>query len=169
MLPFEKCVPVMRDGDGDGVICEGGKPLIRTAAFTFVAASLVVLALPAEAQWNVERRSGNTIAEATGIDGQIEVGISCQGNNQVVVLTLPGATFHNGDVEVQWDNGSTEQYALQDQNTTLSGSSESPQVRTLIGKLRQRNVARLRVTKAQNQQVTDLRRTASATRDASTR
>ena len=128
---------------------------MRTPALTLAAASLVVLALPAEAQWNVERRSGNAIAVATGIDGQIEVGVSCQGNNQVVVLTLPGATFRNGDVEVQWDNGSTEQYALQDQNATLSGSSESPQVRTLIAKLRQRNTARLRVTKAQNEQVTD--------------
>ena len=129
--------------------------MIRTPALTLAAASLVVLALPAEAQWNVERRSGNAIAVATGIDGQIEVGVSCQGNNQVVVLTLPGATFRNGDVEVQWDDGSTEQYALQDQNATLSGSSESPQVRTLIAKLRQRNTARLRVTKAQNEQVTD--------------
>ena len=88
---------------------------MRTPALTLAAASLVVLALPAEAQWNVERRSGNAIAVATGIDGQIEVGVSCQGNNQVVVLTLPGATFRNGDVEVQWDNGSTEQYALQNQ------------------------------------------------------
>ena len=124
------------------------------SALALAAASLVVLALPAEAQWNVERRSGNAIAVATGLDGQIEVGISCQGNDQVIELTLPGATFRNGDVEVQWDDGSTEQYALQDQSATLSGSSESTQVRTLIAKLRQRNTARLRVA-AQNDQVTD--------------
>ena len=82
------------------------------SALALAAASLVVLALPAEAQWNVERRSGNAIAVATGLDGQIEVGISCQGNDQVIELTLPGATFRNGDVEVQWDDGSTEQYGL---------------------------------------------------------
>ena len=58
---------------------------MRTPALTLAAASLVVLALPAEAQWNVERRSGNAIAVATGVDGQIEVGVSCQGNNQVLV------------------------------------------------------------------------------------
>ena len=127
---------------------------MRTSALALAAASLVVLALPAEAQWSVERRSGNAIAVATGIDGQIEVGVSCQENNQVLALTLPGATFRNGNVEVQWDDGSTEQYALQDQSATLFGSSESTQVRTLIAKLRQRSTARLRVT-VQNEQVTD--------------
>ena len=129
---------------------------MRTLALSLAAASLVALALPAEAQWNVERNSGNVVAIATGIDGQIEMGVSCQGNHQIVALTLPGsATFRNGDVEVQWDDGSTEQYALQDQSDTLSGSSASPPVRALIAKLRQRNTARLRVTKAQNEQVTD--------------
>ena len=120
------------------------------------AASLLALTLPAEAQWNVERRSGNVVAMAAGIDGQIHVGVSCQGSNHVVAVTLPGsATFHSGDMEVQWDDGSTEQYALQDQNDTLSGSSTSPRVRALIEKLRRRNTARLRVTKGQNERVTD--------------
>ena len=129
---------------------------MRASVLALAAASLVALALPADAQWNVERNSGNVVARATGIDGQIVVGVGCQGNNQVVALTLSGsATFRNGDVEVQWDDGSTERYALQDQNDTLSGSSASPRVRALIAKLRQRNTARLRVTKAQNEQVTD--------------
>ena len=120
------------------------------------AASLVALALPAEAQWNVERRSGNLVAMAAGSDGQINVGVSCQGSNHVVALTLPGgATFHSGDVEVQWDDGSTEQYALQDQNDTLSGSSASPRVRALIEKLSRRSTAWLLVTKEQNERVTD--------------
>ena len=120
------------------------------------AASLVALALPAEAQWNVERRSGNLVAMAAGIDGQINIGVSCQGSNRVVALTLPGSdTFHSGDVEVQWGDGSTEQYALQDQNDTLSGSSASPRVRALIEKLSRSNTARLLVTKEQNEQVTD--------------
>ena len=129
--------------------------MIRTRVL-LAAATLFALALPAEAQWNVERRSGNVIAMAAGIDGQIYVGVSCQGSNQVVALTLPGsATFHNGDVEVQWDDGSTEQYALQDRNDTLSGSSASPPVKALIEKLQQRSTARLRVTKEQDEQVTD--------------
>ena len=93
---------------------------------------------------------------SAGIDGQIHVGVSCQGSNQVVALTLPGsATFHNGDVEVQWDDGSTEQYALEDLNDTLSGSSASPPVKSLIEKLQQRSTVRLRVTKEQDEQVTD--------------
>ena len=120
------------------------------------AASLVALALPAEAQWNVERRSENVIAMAAGIDGQIHIGVSCQGSNQVVALTLLGsAPFQNGDVEVQWDDGSTEQYALQDRNNTLSGSSALPPVRALLEKLRRHNTVRLRVTKEQDEQVTD--------------
>ena len=120
------------------------------------AATLFALALPAEAQWNVERRSGNVIAMAPGINGQIHVDVSCQGSNQIVALTLLGsATFHNGDVEVQWDDGSTEQYALEARNDTLSGSSASPPVKALIEKLQQRSTVRLRVTKEQDEQVTD--------------
>ena len=129
--------------------------MIRTRVL-LAAATLFALALPAEAQWNVERRSGSVIAMAAGIDGQIHVGVSCQGSNQVVALTLPdSATFHNGDVEVQWDDGSTEQHALQDLNDTLSGSSASPPMKALIEKLQQRNTVRLRVTKEQGEQVTD--------------
>lgn len=129
---------------------------MRTSGLALAAASIVALALPADAQWNVERNSGNVVAMATGLDGQIEVGVRCQGANQIVALTLPDrASFRNGEVEVQWDDGSTEQYALQDRNVTLSGSSASTRVTALIAKLRQRNTARLRVTNTQNEQVTD--------------
>ena len=122
----------------------------------FLAASLLALTLPAEAQWNVERRSGNVVAMAAGIGGRIHVSVSCQGSDHVLAVALPGrAAFQSGDIEVQWDDGSTEQYALQDQNDTLSGSSASPRVRTLIDKLRRRNTAQLRVTSRQNERVTD--------------
>ena len=70
---------------------------MRTPALTLAAMSLLFLASPAEAQWNVERRSGAAIATTTGTDGQIQLGVSCQGANHVVVLTLPGsATLSNG-------------------------------------------------------------------------
>ena len=92
------------------------------ARILLVAAILVAMAVPTEAQWNVERRSGNAVAMTTGIDGQLHVGVSCQGSNQVVELALPGnATFANGDVEAQWDDGSTERYTFRDQNETSAG------------------------------------------------
>ena len=102
---------------------------MRTPALTLAAMSLLVLASTAEAQWNVERRSGNAVATTTGTDGQIQLRVSCQGTNHVVVLlTLPGgATLSNGDVEARWDDGSTERYVLRGQDGTLSTSSTSPQ------------------------------------------
>ena len=42
-----------------------------------VAASLLAWTLPADAQWNVARLSGNVVAMAAGIDGQLHVGVSC--------------------------------------------------------------------------------------------
>ncbi len=126
------------------------------ARILLAAALLVAVAVPTEAQWNVERRSGNAVAMTTGIDGQIHIGVSCQGSDQVVELALPGnATFGNGDVEARWDDGSTESYAFRDQNETLLGSSTSQQVSGLIAKLRQRNSVQLRVTTGRDEQLAD--------------
>ena len=130
---------------------------MRTPALTLAAMSLLVLASTAEAQWNVERRSGNAVATTTGTDGQIQLRVSCQGTNHVVVL-LPlsgGATLSNGDVEARWDDGSTERYVLRGQDGILSTSSTSPQGRNLIAKLRQRNTVRLRVAAGRPVAVTD--------------
>lgn len=117
---------------------------------------LAVMASPAEAQWNVSMRSGNATAMATGASRQIQIGVTCQGNNQVVMLTLAeSADLGNGNVEAQWDGGSIEQYALQDQNNVLSGSSSSPSVRAFLDNLQLRNAVRLWVTSAQDERVTD--------------
>ena len=127
------------------------------ARILLATASLpIALASPMEAQWNVDRRPGNTIARATGIEGQMHLAVSCQESDLVLVLTVPGSpSFHEGDVEAQWDDGSTEHYSLRDQNGTLRGSSESPQVRAFIAKLRQHATVRLLVTTGQDEQVTD--------------
>lgn len=129
---------------------------MRTAALMLAAMSLLVLSSTAEAQWNVERNSGNAVATTTGTDGQIQLRVGCQGTNHIVVLTLPGdAALSNGDVEARWDDGSTERYTLHDQDGTLSTSSTSPQGRNLVAKLRQRNTVRLRVAAGRPTEVTD--------------
>ena len=119
-------------------------------------ATLIALSSLVEAQWNVKRSSETVVATTTGTEGQIHVSVGCQGNDQVVALTLrDSATFQDGDVEAQWSDGSTEQYAFQRQTETLVGSSASPRVGELIAKLRSQNTVRLRLTTAQDEQRTD--------------
>ena len=119
------------------------------------AAGLVALAaLPAEGQWTVESRSGKTTAVATGSNGQVEIGVACEGSDHALVLMF-STPARSGDVEVQWDDGSTDQYALQHQSATLTGTADSAQVRTFIEKLRRRSTARVRA-ETQNGRVTDL-------------
>lgn len=129
---------------------------MRTLALTLAAISLLVLASRAEAQWNVDRRSGNAVATTTGTDEQVQLRVSCRGTNYVVVLTLPGgASLSDGDVEARWDDGSAERYGLRGRDGTLSTSSTSPQGRDLIAKLRQRNTVQLRVAAGRPVAATD--------------
>ena len=121
------------------------------------AVSLFALPLSTEAQWNIERRTGNTTATTTGSDGQVQLAVSCREANQVVILKAPGSLgFHDGDIEARWDDGSTERYTFVEQDESLLGSSEAPQVRALIAKLRQRHTVRLRVNGGQGEPVSDL-------------
>ncbi len=107
----------------------------------------IIVALPAEAQWTLKRNAGNSLATAVSAEGKMHLTVNCRGSNQAIVLELPGTSdFHTEVVEALWDDGKTERYSLKEESEGLSGSSESPEVKALIAKLRQNSMVRLHVS-----------------------
>ncbi len=81
----------MKNAEKERVV---GSQLMYTIVLPVLGMILAVMASPAEAQWNV---SMHPIAVATGASRQIQIGVACQGNNQVVMLTqAESADFGNG-------------------------------------------------------------------------
>lgn len=117
---------------------------------------LAVVALPVGAQWSVEGSSANATARAVGLDGRIRIIVACSRSNQTVTLRLAGdATFVEGDVGTQWDDGSTEKYSFRDEAGAMRASSRSAEIRGFIEKLSQRRSVRLLGINALGEEVTD--------------
>ena len=82
--------------------------------------------------------------------------VNCRGDNQAIVLKLSGTSdFHTEVVEALWDDGKTERYSLKEESEGLSGSSESPEVKAFIDKLRQNHMVQLHVSTGPEESVTD--------------
>lgn len=115
-----------------------------------------VFTVPAEAQWNLERNGGNTVATAVGMGGNMHLAVNCRVGSHVITLRLADALgFHNEVVEALWDDGAAERYTLRQADGGLSGSSESSEVKALIAKLRRSDSVRLRVLTGPEAVVTD--------------
>ena len=129
---------------------------VRLAGVAFVGVVVIAMATRAEAQWSVERISAQSAASAVGLTGRIQVGVTCQGSNQIVTLRLPGSVALGGEsVETQWDDGTTERYRFREKDGTLRASSEAAQIRSLLRKLSQRRTVRVLAMNALNEEVTD--------------
>ena len=116
----------------------------------------ITLTLPTEAQWTLERNAGNSLATAVSAEGKMHLTVNCRGNNQAIVLELPGTNgFHSEVVEALWDDGKTERYSLKEESEGLSGSSESPEVKAFIDKLRQNSMVHLHVSTGPEEVVSD--------------
>ena len=125
----------------------------------------ILLAPPADAQWTTERADGEIFAHAVSSNRQLHMGVSCAAGGHVVMLSmLIDGIFHNGAVEADWDDGTSDRYAFADNNTALmatavrslgAGGGYSPAIAGLISKLRQRGAVRIRVTKWRDEPVTD--------------
>jgi hypothetical protein len=120
------------------------------------AAIVIAAPSPAEAQWSIERSSGDPVARTLGLEGRIQVMVSCQGSSQIVTLKAPAGAALNGEsVEAQWDDGTTERYRLLEELGTLRASSTSPEIERLLRKLRQRRTVRILAMNALDEEVTD--------------
>ena len=116
-----------------------------------IAGVFMLGASSAEAQWAVENVRGNTAALAIGADGQLEIAVSCEGSDRVVLLAWADSesAFHRRSIEARWDDDSTDRLLLrQESDSTLLGSSRaSREVRALITKLRSRNSVQIQATR----------------------
>lgn len=117
--------------------------------------ALLILLLPcaaADAQWRTDRAA----AVAAGVGGQLGITIDCQGANAAInIRQTSRATFAGDSVEVSWDDGTTERYAMQNRGQALVGSSATPQAQTLIEKLRQHEYALFRIIDEQGASIED--------------
>ena len=134
----------------------GARRAARPAGIVLAGAVFVAVALPSEAQWSVDRSSGNAVARTEGLDGRVQVAVGCQGSRQVVTLRLLGGeAFSDGSVETQWDYGSMERYRFQKNERILSASSTSALVRDLVGELTKRRTVRILAGNARDEPVAD--------------
>ena len=118
--------------------------------------SVLTMALPVEAQWTVETLEENRIAKAIGIQGQMQLAVSCQANGPVVTIALRAVPqVRDVNVEVTWDDGSIEHIVMREQNGILYKSAASPSTSALVTKLRRRNSVRLRVNDVRDGPVTE--------------
>ena len=119
--------------------------------------SIFAMASPIQAQWAIETRDRNKTAWAVGVEGLMQLAVSCIEEDPLVVLTLHGAAeVRSAEVEAVWDDGSIEHLTWGEQDGILHTSAASPSARAFVTKLRQRNAIRLRVRGARDRPATDL-------------
>lgn len=129
---------------------------VRLAGVAFAGAVAMAVSAPTEAQWSIERTSAQPAARAVGLDGRIQVGVTCQGSNQIVTLRLRGSVPLGGEsVETQWDDGTVERYRLRQEGGILRASSMAARIRSLLRKLSQRRTVRILAMNALDEEVTD--------------
>lgn len=142
----------------------------------FVVVGLFLLAIPAspvqaQPQWTTPQVTDDFTGETTrfariqGRNANVVLAVACAGGGYAVLLNLVyGGIFHNGTVEVRWDEGPVERYEFNDGNETLSawasasagrGSGYDPRIASFVGKLRRHNDMRIRVTKWEDERLID--------------
>lgn len=131
-----------------------------------LALAAILLASSADAQWTIERGDdGSSFALAVSSNGRLHMGVTCARGGHVVMLSmLTDGIFHNGAVEAEWDDGTSDRYVFADRNTGLmatavqslgAGGGYSPEIAGFVSKLRQRGAVRIRVTRWRDVPVTD--------------